>query len=277
MIEFFTDPFSTELARSALVQLLLLSPLLAITGTWTVLMRQSFTADALNHSLLPGLALALAAGLPLAVGGFVGIAVAGLVLLLATNGRGVNTGTTVAVVAMSLLGLGTLLSLQLNVNTSVEELLFGNVLAVQTSDLVATGCALAVALSIALIWHRDLALYTAQPAIANSLGISETKAKFILYSLLTVTVGVSIQSLGALLTTALLIAPFAAALKTTRGVSRVAVVAALLTILSAVFGVIGSYHLDTAVGGTVALTAITIYLLVVTGTSVLRAKARRQL
>jgi len=274
MLTFLIEPFKNDLTQYAFIQLLLLSPALAVTGTWTVLMRQSFTADSLGHSLLPGLVLALAAGIPIAVGGFIGMALAAVVLLLAGFGRGINTGTTVAVTATSLFGLGVVLATLFGVKVSTEELLFGNVLSVSHSDTLITAGSLLIVLFLAALWWRKLAIYTAQPLWAATKDLSETRVKSMLYVLLVITVGMSVQTLGALLTVALLIAPFASAAELTQRVRNTTLVATGLTVLCGTVGLIVSYYLGTAAGATVALTAIAFYLLSVSA-SITATKFRR--
>ena len=85
MIELLIEPLSFGTTWRALVEILILGALGGILSSWVVLYRLSYGAESLAHGMLPGLVLAALVGLPLLVGGLVGILVAGILVAVAAR------------------------------------------------------------------------------------------------------------------------------------------------------------------------------------------------
>jgi ABC-type Mn2+/Zn2+ transport system permease subunit len=88
--------------------------------------------------MLPGLVGASLLGVPLLAGGAVGAGAAAAGMAGLGNERGLDRDTSVGVVITSLFGLGALLALAPASPPGIQELLFGDVLAVTRRDLLAT-------------------------------------------------------------------------------------------------------------------------------------------
>src|SRR5262245_53529173 len=97
--------------QRALLEVLLLAVVGGALGCWVVLANLSYGAESLAHGMLPGLVLASLAGVPLLLGGAVGVIVAALVIAAAGRVPGVGRDDATAVAVTSLLGLGALLAL----------------------------------------------------------------------------------------------------------------------------------------------------------------------
>ena len=78
------------------------------------------------------------------------------------------------------------------------------------------------------------------------------------------TVLIAVQALGNLLVVAIVIAPGAAALRLSRSLPRVLVIAAAGAALAGVAGIYLSYWADLAAGASIALCAVALYLLSLT-------------
>src|SRR4051794_2592221 len=150
--------FSDPITRRGLLEVLILGLALGPLGVWVLLHRQAYAAESMSHGLLPGLVLAALAGLPLVVGAAVGALVAAAAIALASRDERISADLGVAVAVSSLFGLGALLALSPQTPPRLEELLFGDLLGISRSDLVAAGTlALAVGAALATT-HRSLAL-----------------------------------------------------------------------------------------------------------------------
>ena len=68
LIEILTDPFSQGITQRALIELIILGVVCGPFGVWIVLFRQSYAAESLAHSMLPGLVVAALIGAPLGLG-----------------------------------------------------------------------------------------------------------------------------------------------------------------------------------------------------------------
>jgi ABC-type Mn2+/Zn2+ transport system permease subunit len=254
-VSWLTDPFGGALMQRALVEVLLLSLACGPLGVWVLLYRQSYAAESITHAMLPGLVVAALAGLPLLAGAAGGVlAAAGLIVLAGRDERlGGEVGVAVAIGA--LFGLGAMLALSPESPPRLQELLFGDLLGVSGTDVLAAGgLVLAVAAGLA-IGHRALALGGFDRTAARSLGVRPLRAELGLLVLLAVTTVAAVQGLGNLLLVALVLAPGAAGLNLAPRLPAAFAIATAAAALAGVGGLLVSYHLHLAAGASVALCA----------------------
>ena len=260
-MEAITEPFSGEIGRRALAEIVLLGAVCGPLGAWVVLYRQSYAAESLAHAALPGLVLASLAGLPLLVGAAGGLAVAAIAIGLAGREQRVGSDTAIAVVVTTLFGAGVVLALRPEVPARLGEILFGDPLSVSGGDLVATGLlGLAVVGALAAL-HRHLTLAGFDRQAARSLGVRPERLELILLVLLAGATLVAVGALGNLLVVAMLLAPGAAALRLARGLAPSLVLAAFLAVGAGITGLYVSHYLELAAGASIALAAVAVFFL----------------
>jgi len=246
------DPWSQEVVRRAFVEVAFLGAAGGALGCWVVLSDLAYTTESLAHALLPGLVLAALLGLPLLLGGGVGLLLAAGALLAAGRVRSVGRDAAVAVVVTGLFGLGVLLGLARGAPANLQDLLFGDVLGVGGRELaVAVALALVVALVLGAGHPRLLAVGFDRDG-APSLGLSVRSADAVLLGLLALVILVAVPALGTLLVLAVVLAPAASARLLARRMGATIVLAAALAVLGGWGGLYLSYWARTAAGASVA-------------------------
>jgi len=261
MIDLLTEPLRQGITQRALLELLILGVVCGPLGVWVVLYRQSYAAESIAHSMLPGLVIASLASIPLGVGAAAGLAVAAACIAAASRQHAVGSDVAVAVTVTALFGAGTLLALSPEVPVRLGEILFGDPLAVSPSDLIASALLAVVTLLALAYGHRSLTLSGFDPQTARSLGGGNTRAAALLLGLLALTVLIAVQALGNLLVVAIVIAPGAAALRLSRSLSGAVRLAAATAVAAGVAGIYLSYWANLAAGASIALCAIALFLL----------------
>lgn len=258
MLGWLTDPFSSPLAQRALIEVLILSVACGPLGVWVLLYRDAYAAESMSHGMLPGLVVAALTGAPLVLGAVAGVLVAAIGIALVAREERLGSDTGVAVVVSALLGLGAMLALSPATPPRLQELLFGDLLGVDRTDLVvAAALALGVVGALAA-GHRSLALVGFDRGSATALGAAPLRWELALLAVLGITTVAAVQGLGNLLLVALVLAPGAAALNLARRLPLALALAAGLAALSGVAGLIASFHLGIATGASVALCAVTV-------------------
>ena len=256
MVATLIEPFREAIGQRALLEVVVLGAVGGPLGVWVVLYRESYAAESIAHSMLPGLALAALVGLPLGLGAAAGLAVAAVCISLASRQDAIGPDAAVAVTVTALFGAGSLLALSPDVPLRIGELLFGDPLSVSRTDLLASAAlASIVAVSLAAA-RRPLSLVAFDPQSAPSLGGAEARAGLILLALLAATTLIAVQALGNLLVVALLIGPAVAALRICSRLGPALGVAAVLAVLAGVAGLYLSYYAELAAGASIALCAI---------------------
>lgn len=250
------DPLRDEISRRAMLDLLILGAVCGPLGVWVVLMRRSYAAESMAHSMLPGLVAAALIGAPLGLGAAAGLAVAAAAIALATRQELVDGDAAVAVAVTTLFGLGTLLALSPVTPLRLGEILFGDPLAVSDLDLIASAALAVVALAALAAGHRTLVLGSFDPQSAPSLGARPGAVGFLLLALLALTTLIAVGALGNLLVVAIIVAPAAAALQFCERLPAALLAAAALAIAAGVAGIYLSYWAELAAGASVAICAV---------------------
>ena len=246
----------------ALLEAVLLGAACGPLGLWVLAYRQAYAAESLAHAMLPGLAVAAVAGLPLLLGAAGGIVAAAVLIALAARDHRIGADLAIAVTITAVFGAGVLLATTPESPPRLSDLLFGDLLGVTDADLVAAAL-LALATPIALAaGHRSLTVAAHDAGAAPALGTNPARTQLGLLVLLAVAIVVAVQGLGNLLVIALLIAPGAAAARLAPRLGSQLVTAAVLGAASGAGGLVLSDALSLAAGASVALTATLVALVV---------------
>jgi ABC-type Mn2+/Zn2+ transport system permease subunit len=272
MLHALLDPWRDPLLRRAFAEVTLIGISGGALGCWVVLSRLSYSAESLAHSLFPGLVAASLLGLPLLLGGGVGIAAAAIAVALAGRLPGLDRDTAVAVVVPTLFGAGVLLALSASAPRGLSGLLFGDVLGVGDTDL-ALGAALVVVVLVALVvLHGQLLAVGFDRVNAKALGARPLLADVALLVLLAAAILVAVQGLGNLLVVSVLVGPAAIARRLASRMAPMMLLAAAVAVLSGIAGLYASYHVRTAAGASIVVVLTAVYILV---TIVTRFGARK--
>jgi ABC-type Mn2+/Zn2+ transport system permease subunit len=269
MLSWLTDPLSGEIMRRAFAEIVLLGISGGVIGCWLVLNELSYGAESFPHAMFPGLVVAALASAPLLLGGAAGLLVAALAIALAARTPRIGRDTAIAIVVTTLFGLGVLLALSPATPQSIQGLLFGDILAISGSDLIAAAALTAVLLLVLRTLHTRLLVVSFDRTTASSVGVPPGPVDAALLVLLALAVLIAVQALGNLLVVALLIAPAAAARQLARRMLPMMATAVALAIASGVVGLYVSYHLRTAAGASIALALVATYLLAAAAARVL--------
>jgi len=217
----------------------------AITGVFTVMRGQSFGGHALGDVSAAGGSGALLIGLS-PVAGFVGLGIVGagvmdLIGVQRLRGRDLATG----IVLGAAIGLSALF-LYLDTSSSAttgatQQILFGSIFTATSTTVIVVGILGALAVGTVAIICRPLLLATVSPDIAAARGIHVRLVGIGYMFALAVSVGLSSVATGAILSTALLIGPAAAALRLTRRMSSALLAACLIGVAATWLGILLTY------------------------------------
>jgi len=262
------DDFFTRALIAGVGVALVAGPL----GCFIVWRRMAYFGDTLSHAALLGVALSLLLNINtmVAVGG-VSILLAALLILLRRRDT-LSSDAILGLLSHSALALGLVcLAFMTWVRIDLLGLLFGDILAVTRLDIAVIygGGALVLGLLI-LIWRRLFAA-TVSPDLAASEGLRPERTELVFILLTAVVIAISLKVIGALLITALLIIPAAAARRLSNSPEQMAVIAAMAGAIAVVGGLYTSLHYDTPSGPSIVVAAMVLFILsLVPGVQVVR-------
>ena len=217
----------------------------AAVGVFTVMRGQSFAGHALTDVAATGGSGALLAGATPLTGfvvfGLFGAGAMDVMGVQRVRGRDLATG----IVLGASTGL-TALILYFDTTTrattgAAQQILFGSIFLVQSSVVplaVALGTASIVAIAVL---YRPLLLSSVHPDIAAARGVPSRVVGLLFMGTLSVAVGLSAMTIGAILSTALLIGPAASALRMTRRIGAALAVACVVGVAATWLGILLAY------------------------------------
>ena len=248
VLHWLTDPFRYEFMQRALVGCVLVGFTNGFLSAFIVLRRLALLADALSHSLLPGLAIgAIFFGLA-PLGLFSGAVVAALLVgvggqLVARSSR-LKDETAVGALYTVAFALGVILIKYSRVPVDLSHFLFGNILGISNADLwIIYGVGFVSAVSL-VAFQRGLLLALFEPSVAQSLGVPVARLNYLLITLIILAMIASLQAVGVVLSVGLLVLPAATVYLLSDSYRALSWYGGLLGAGGAVAGLLLSYWTD---------------------------------
>ena len=251
MIDWLLEPLREPIVARSLAELALLGLISGTLGCWIVLAGRAYSAESLAHSMLPGLVGAALLGLPLVLGGAIGLAVGASLIALVGRIKVLSSEVAVSVVITSLFGAGVLLGLAPDTPAGLGGILFGDLLAVGFGDIALAAGYAAIVLAILFVLHEGLLATGFDRLNAKALGRSPAPLDLVLALLLAGATLVAVQALGNLLVVAMLIGPAASARLLTRRIGPMMLTAVAIAWVASLVGLYASYHAELAAGAAV--------------------------
>ncbi len=264
--EMLISPFADfAFMRRALVGCLALALGSAPVGLLLVMRRMSLMGDAMSHAVLPGAAVGyLLAGLSLpamSLGGFVAGVLVALLAGLATRYTDVKEDASFAGFYLLSLALGVLLVSKTGSNVDLMHLLFGSVLAVDDAAMLLVAAVASITLLTLAAIYRPLLLESLDPVFMRAIGARGGVWHLLFLLLVVLNLVAGFQALGTLMSVGLMMLPAIAARLWAASVGRMLLVALLIASLSAVGGLLLSFHAELPSGPAIILLAGLAYLL----------------
>lgn len=246
--------------KNAFVAVLLITPLFGLVGTMIVNNRMSFFSDALGHSALTGIAIGVLLGVDNYLLSMLGFALLFAVGISAVIGSGVSSADTIIGVFSSTgLALGVVLLSASGGFSKYSSYLIGDILTVQPEEIALLGCVLIAVLLVWGLFFNRFLLTSINGDLAASKNIREGALQKIFVILVAVLVTVSIKWVGVLIINSLLVLPAASARNMARSMRSYHAWSVGISMFSGVTGLILSYYLGTAAGGTIVLVAAVVF------------------
>jgi len=240
-----------------------------VIGSLAVLRKRALAGDAAAHAALAGVALAfLATGrrdLPVLLGGglLAALAALGVLVLLRRYTRTRDDAATAIVLSVSF-GCGIALVAGLTSRgvpdaAGLEHFLLGHTAALTVADAALLATVSAAAVVVAVVGLKEATLVAFDPGFAAASGWPVAAIDYCLVGLVAAMVIVGLPAAGAVLVTALVVIPPVAARQWTDRVPTMLLLAGLIGLAAAVFGVAASALVPRlATGPLVVLAAATL-------------------
>lgn len=252
--------------RQALVASLALSIAAPPLGVFLMMRGMSLIGDAMSHAILPGIALGFyMAGFSLPAMSIGGI-LSGLIVAGMAGGVSQMTGhredsAMASFFLISLAGGVLLISLGGNKDVDLTHVLFGSLLAVDRTALMLILSISTVTLLMLAVTFRALIVECLDPLFLRGQGVRSGLVHGLFLGMVVLNLTAGFQTLGTLMAVGLMMLPATAARFWSNRLEGLIGIAILIAMLSSVFGLMISYHLNLPSGPSIILLAGLAYLL----------------
>lgn len=252
-----------DILLNALIAGLLLAAVAGPLGSLVVWQRMAYYGDTLAHSALLGIALGFMLNLNLQVA-VLGASLAIACLLFALQQwRDIAFDSLLGILSHTSLALGLVFISRLdNQRIDFNALLFGDLLAVVSNDLVSMLAISAIILGLLGYFWRALVSITAHADLAAVEGAPVKVLRLLMMLMIAATVAVAMKIVGVLLVSAMLIIPASTAGRLAHSPEQTAGLAVLFGASAVIAGLAAAWYGDTAAGPSIVLVAGLQFLLV---------------
>ena len=246
--------------QRALIAGIAIAVMCSVIGLFLVLRRYSLFGDAVAHSSFGGIAAGLLIGLyPLWTAYAVSL-ISALVITRIKQSFDISGDASVAILLSSGIAAGlVMISLAGGFTVDILSFIFGSILLVSTNDVILILALTGAVLLVILLLYRELIYSTFNEEQAKVSGIPVEKINYLIVFLAGITVVTSIQLVGILLISALLVIPNVTAIMYGKGFKHTAFISMSFSVFAVVGGILLSYVFDITPAGTIVMLSIAIF------------------
>lgn len=268
------EPFQYQFFNNGLLVATIAGALCGLLGVFVVLRGMSYIGHGLSHAVFGGAAASAVMSINYFIGaGIWGIA-SGIIIGRIARRRLIGADAAIGVVTTASFALGlALLNRYGQAKKSIEAVLFGSVLGVETADIIAVSVVAIATVVIIFALYRHFLFATFDPEVAQTSGVRVAVIEALLMGMLSLTILVTMRVIGTLLISALLVIPASVARMTTNSFARMLWISPAVGAFSALTGMYLSYHLDTSASATIILVGTVLFICVYAFTGI-RGRSR---
>jgi zinc transport system permease protein len=240
--------------KNALLGVLLVTPMFGLLGTMVVNNKMAFFADALGHSALTGIAIGVILGISNPIWSMLAFSfMLAVVIIKVKNVNTSSTDTIIGVFSSTAVALGIVILSFRGGFTKYSVYLIGDLLSISSMDLLILPIIFIIVIIIWTITFNKLLLVSVNQLLARSRGINVEFYEYLFTITVAVIVTISIQWVGVLIISSMMVLPAAAARNISSNIKQYHIYSVAIALISGVSGLILSYFLGSASGATMVL------------------------
>ena len=260
MIEIIIEPFKYEFMMRSLITATASGIMLSILGPFAINRNMGFMADAMAHATLPIIAVGVFLGFSISELGVPASILIAFFLGYIIKNSNVGEDTAIGIIFSSFFALGFILISILNVTINLEDLLFGQILAVSRFDVFIVTAMCITVVSLIIIFFKQLLFYSFDPIGAEVKGLNTNFLNYLFLVILSVAIVASLQTVGIILVLSMLLIPAAASKQITNTFVSSIYVSILFGVFSSVSGLYLSYFFNLPSGPTMSMVATSLFI-----------------
>ncbi|NUM60015.1 MAG: metal ABC transporter permease [Bdellovibrionaceae bacterium] len=250
----------------ALLSCIFLSLLSSPLGVFLTLKKMSLMGDAISHSLLPGMAIALIFFGFSSIGFLIGGLISGVIILILMHFLSKKTvfkdDGILAMIYLVMSSLGIIIIAKAQIKIDLMHLLFGNLLLIPIEWLWLLGFMTLLILPVFYSIRKSLSLILVDPEYSRFLKINETKVKNIFYFLVLLVLILSFYAVGTMLALGFMVIPAMIAKLFSKNINQQIKTSILISIVMSFIGILVSFIYNIPTGPGIIISGGGIFILV---------------
>lgn len=260
-MEFISALFNYGFMQKALLTSMMVGIICGVIGCYIILRGMALMGDAISHAVLPGVAISYMLGINFFIGAVItGVLTAIGIGFVSQNSR-IKNDTSIGIMFTFAFALGIILITMMKSSTDLYHILFGNVLAVRSSEMWFTLAIGFIVIACIYLFYKELLVSTFDSTMSAAYGLPVRLIHYFLMTLLTMVTVASLQTVGIILVVAMLITPAATAYLLTDRLGIMIWLSALLGAAASVIGLYFSYTYNLASGATIVVASTLLFFI----------------
>lgn len=255
--------FQFGFMQNAFMAGFIISILCPFIGLFLVLRRYSMIGDTLSHSSFAGVAIGLVIGVNPLITAFLFTTLCAIVIELLREYYKKYAELVMSLVLTFSLGIAIILISSGKASAKVNSFLFGSILTVSKEDIFLI-LIVGILCLVALIFLFNKLIYiTFDEEGAKTSGVKVKLINYIFTILVGSTISMSIRVMGILVISSIMIVPVATAMQLKKGFKTTLLFSIIFGMFDIMMGLFLSYYINSAPGGTIAITSVFTLILVI--------------
>ena len=248
-MSFISDILSYDFMQRALIGCILSGISCGIVGSYIVARRMVFLSGGITHASFGGLGIALYAGINPTFGALIFAILSAIGIEFSSRRIKMREDSAIGIMWSLGMAIGALfMSLRPGYASDLTSYLFGNILLVDSSDIVMLGI-LSVTLIIgAIAMLRRIMYVTFDEDYARSQGMATQCIAYTMAIIVSLAIVLSIKVMGIILLISLMTIPTVVANTLTKDYRKIALLSAVIGIIGNILGFIFSYNFNLPTG-----------------------------
>lgn len=262
MITELTEIFNYSFMVRAMIAGLSVAVIAPMIGIFLILKRYSLLAETLAHLSLIGVAGSLLLGISPLLGAIITSVLAGVGIEELRKNKKIFSESILAIFLSGSLALTLILfSLGSGLGFNVFNYLFGSIVTVSQTELLAIVILAILGVGVVLLFRKKLFLVSYDEEFARANGLETGIYNILLISLASITVALSIKIVGGLLIGALMIIPVVTAIQYGHGFKKTMILSVMFSVISVFWGIYSSFYLNLPASASIVVVLLSLFLL----------------
>lgn len=247
--------------QNALIASILISVLCPSIGVFLVLKRYSMVGDTLAHASFAGVAIGLVFGFSPIIAALIFTSLCAILIEILKTYYKQYSDLILPIVLTFSVGIAICLTSSGLAQGNIESFLFGSILTVSKSDLYTILILSIICVILLRIFYEKLLYVTFDEDGAKIANINVKLLNYILSIITGAAISVSIRIIGILVVSSMVAVPVATAMQLNKGFKKTLLFSVIFGFIDVIVGLISSYYMNCAPGGTIALTSVFVLIL----------------